>query len=92
MKSIEENEFLINFCKKHNIEIPNNFKNMKIYEEIENFKDAEYIYCIAYEMLIRTNEYKALLNEYKPLKNKSKNDMTNDEFLKLRKLIDRMNA
>lgn len=55
-------------------------------------KDAEYIYCIAYEMLIRTNEYKALLNEYKPLKNKSKNDMTNDEFLKLRKLIDRMNA
>lgn len=30
---------------------------------------------------------KALLNEYKPLqKNKSKNDMTNDEFLKLRKI------
>lgn len=92
MKSIEENEFLINFCKKYNIEIPNNFKNMKIYEEIKNFKDAEYIYCIAYEMLIRTDEYKALLNEYEPLKNKSKNDMTNDEFLKLRKLIDSMNA
>ncbi len=91
MKSIEENEFLINFCKKYNIEIPNNFKNLQSYKEIENFKDAEYIYCIAYEMLIRTDEYKALLHEYEPLKNKSKNDMTNDEFLKLRELIDSMN-
>lgn len=82
----------MNFCKTYNIKIPNSFRNIKIYEEIENFRDAEYIYCIAYEMLIRTDEYKALLYEYEPLKNKSKNDMTNDEFLKLRELIDRMNA
>lgn len=91
MKSIEENEFLNSLRKEFNIELPNNLQTRKIYQQIENFKDAEYIYCIAYEMLIRTDEYNALLKEYEPLKNKSKDDMTNDEFSKLRELINRMN-
>ncbi len=95
MKSIEDIEavnILRDLCKEYNIQLPNNLCNMKIYEEIQNFKDAEYIYCIAYEMLIRTDEYNVLLKEYEPLKNKSKNDMTNDEFSKLRELINKMNA
>lgn len=91
MKSIEENEFLNSLRKEFNIELPNNLQTRKIYQQIENFKDAEYIYCIAYEMLIRTDEYNALLKEYEPLKNKSNDDMTNDEFSKLRELINRMN-
>jgi hypothetical protein len=91
MKSIEENKFLSEFCKEYNIKLPNNLQNIEIYEDIGSFEDAEYIYCIAYEMLIRTDEYCTLLKEYEPLKNKSKDAMTDDEFLKLRKLIDRMN-
>lgn len=91
MKSIEENEFLNGLRKEFNIELPNNLQTRKIYQQIENFKDAEYIYCIAYEMLIRTDEYNALLKEYEPLKNKLKYDMTNDEFSKLRELINKMN-
>ncbi|OCL90719.1 hypothetical protein [Arcobacter porcinus] len=91
MKAIEENEFLSSLCKEFNIELPINLQNREIYKEIENFKEAEYIYCIAYEMLIRTDEYNRLLKEYKPLKNKSKYDMTNEEFLKLRELIRKMN-
>lgn len=91
MKAIEENEFLSSLCKEFNIELPINLQNREIYKEIENFKEAEYIYCIAYEMLIRTDEYNRLLKEYKPLKNKSKYDMTNEEFLKLRELISKMN-
>lgn len=91
MKPIEDNELLRTLCKEHKIELPNNLQNRKIYKEIANFKDAEYIYCIAYEMLIRTDKYNQLLKEYEPLKNISKNDMTNEEFSKLRELIDRMN-
>ena len=91
MKAIEENEFLSSLCKEYNIKLPKNLQNRKIYKEIENFKEAEYIYCIAYEMLIRTNEYNELLEEYKQFKNKSKNNMTNDEFSKLRELISKMN-
>lgn len=91
METIEENEYLSSLCKEYNIKLPNNLQNRKIYEEIENFREAEYIYCIAYEMLIRTDEYNRLLEEYKPLKNKSKYDMTNEEFLKLRELINKMN-
>ena len=91
MIAIEDNDFFSSLCKEYNIKLPNNLQNRKIYEEIENFREAEYIYCIAYEMLIRTDEYNRLLKEYKPLKNKSKYDMTNEEFLKLRELIRKMN-
>lgn len=91
MIAIEDNNFFSSLCEEYNIKLPNNLQNRKIYEEIENFREAEYIYCIAYEMLIRTDEYNRLLKEYKPLKNKSKYDMTNEEFLKLRELIRKMN-
>jgi len=91
METIEDNEFLNTIINEFKQEIPPKLLSLSIYKEIENFKDAEYIYCIAYEMLIRTDEYNRLLEEYKPLKNKSKYDMTNDEFLRLRELIDRMN-
>ena len=91
MIAIEDNNFFSSLCEEYNIKLPNNLQNRKIYEEIENFREAEYIYCIAYEMLIRTDEYNRLLEEYKPLKNKSKYDMTNEEFLKLRELINKMN-
>ena len=48
MRPIEEDEILSDLCKEYNIELPNNLRNIKIYEEIKNFNDAEYIYCIAY--------------------------------------------
>jgi uncharacterized protein YifN (PemK superfamily) len=85
------NEHLDSFGKKYNVEIPNNLRNIKIYEEIRNFNDAEYIYCIAYELLIRTDEYNSILEEYEPLKNKTNNEMTDEEFSNFRKLIDKMN-
>lgn len=91
MIDIEKHNFFKLLIKDFKIELPNNLKERKIYKEIENFKESEYIYCIAYEMLIRTDEYNRLLEEYKPLKDKSKYDMTNEEFLKLRELIRKMN-
>ena len=91
MKAIGKNEVLNLLLTEYSIDLPNNLQNRKIYEKIENFREAEYIYCIAYEMLIRTDEYNRLIEEYKPLKNKSKYDMTNEEFLKLRELIRKMN-
>ena len=91
MKHIEENEFLNNLANEFKIKIPNKFSDLSIYNEIKKFKDAEYIYCIAYEMLIRTDEYNKLLQSYKSLRNKSKYDMTDDEFSKLRELIYKMN-
>ncbi len=91
MIDIEKHNFFKLLIKDFKIELPNNLKERKIYKEIENFKESEYIYCIAYEMLIRTDEYNRLLEEYKPLKDKSKYDMTNHEFSKLRELIKDMN-
>ena len=91
MKHIEENKFLNNLANEFKIKIPNKFSDLSIYKEIKKFKDAEYIYCIAYEMLIRTDEYNKLLQSYKSLRNKSKYDMTDDEFSKIRQLIYKMN-
>jgi len=91
LQSIKDNKLLNDLCKEYEIKLSKNLETRKIYEEIENFKDAEYIYCIAYEMLIRTDDYNKLLEEYRPLKNKSKLEMTNEEFVELRKLINRMN-
>src|SRR5574344_2939230 len=91
MIDIENHNFFKLLIEDFKIELPNNLKERKIYKEIENFKESEYIYCIAYEMLIRTDEYNRLLEEYKPLKDKSKYDMTNDEFSKLREIIKDMN-
>lgn len=89
--SENSNETLYELFKELNVQVPTILTNSSIYQEIKNFKEAEYIYCIAYEMLIRTDEYKSILKDYEPLKNKSKYDMTNNEFLKFRELIDKMN-
>lgn len=91
MELLDTNKYLDNLSKKYNIEIPDNLRNIKVYDEIRNFSDAEYIYCIAYELLIRTDEYNSILKEYEPLKNKTKNEMTDEEFSNFRKLSDRMN-
>lgn len=91
MELIEESEFFKNFCNENEITVPDKLKSFNAYEELQKLKDAEYIYCISYEMLIRTDEYNTLLKEYKPLKNKSKNDMNIEEFSKLRDMIDKMN-
>jgi len=85
------NEILYDLFKEHNLQIPTILKDLTIYKEIENFKDSEYIYCIAYEMLIRTDKYDRLLKDYEPFKNKLNDEMTNKDFSKLRELIDRMN-
>ena len=45
MIAIEDNDFFSSLCKEYNIKLPNNLQNRKIYEEIENFREAEYIYC-----------------------------------------------
>jgi hypothetical protein len=91
MKSIEENKLLNDLCIEFNIKLPPNLKNRKIYEEIKNFKDAENIYCIAYEMLVRTDEYNALLEEYDVFIKESSSKITNYEFTKLNELIGKMN-
>lgn len=91
MELLDTNKYLDNLSKKYNIEIPDNLRNIKVYDEIRNFNDAEYIYCIAYELLIRTDEYNSILKEYESLRNKTNNEMTDEEFLNFRKLIDRMN-
>ena len=91
MELIEENELLSDLCKEYSIELPNYLKTRTIYEEIENFKDFEYIYCIAYEMLIRTDEYHSLLGQYDEL-NKPTNQMPkNEKIAKLDNLISQMN-
>ena len=61
MIDIEKHNFFKLLIKDFKIELPNNLKERKIYKEIENFKESEYIYCIAYEMLIRTDKYNRLL-------------------------------
>lgn len=90
--SEDSNETLLALFKEIDVDIPTRLTDLSLYQEIKNFKDAEYIYCIAYEMLIRTDKYNKLLEEYEPLKNKSKYNMTNDEFSKFRELIDGMNS
>jgi hypothetical protein len=91
MKSIEENELLNNLCIEFNIKLSPNLKNRKIYEEIETFKDYEYIYCIAYEMLIRTDEYNSLLKKYDDLMDIAIKIPKNEEVVKLDNLITQMN-
>ncbi|PHO09610.1 hypothetical protein CPG37_08910 [Malaciobacter canalis] len=91
MKTIYEDSFFKKFVEDFKIKVPDNFLKLSPYHELKNFKSAEYIYCIAYEMLIRTDEYNNIMQEYALIKNKSKYEMTNDEFSKLRELLGRMN-
>ncbi len=90
MKTIKESKFLSNLYEEFKEEISNNLFDLSIYKIFENFKNYEYIYCIAYEMLIRTDEYNNLLNEYDNLlKNK---DITEIEvFDKILELTLQMN-
>lgn len=91
MKTIKESKFLSNLYEEFKEEIPNNLFDLSIYKIFENFKDYEYIYCIAYEMLIRTEEYNNLLNEYDNLVKKLK-DITGIElFDKILELTSQMN-
>ena len=87
MESIEENELLNDLYIEFNIKLPPNLKNRKIYEKIETFKDYEYIYCIAYEMLIRTDEYNSLLKKYDDLMDIAIKIPKNEEVVKLDNLI-----
>lgn len=84
MKTIKDSKLLSSLYEEFKEEIPNNLFDLSIYDVFKNFKDYEYIYCIAYEMLIRTDEYNNLIKEYDNLlKNKD-----TDESEKLYKKIE----
>ena len=91
MKSVEDNEYLNKLCKEFDAELTDNLKTRKIYYEIANFKYAENIYCMAYEMLIRTDEYNTLLASYDLFINSSSSEITDMEFIRLNVLIGKMN-
>lgn len=58
-----QRSILADLCKEFNLAQPLKPDDDQ-YRDIENFKDFEYTYCIAYEMLIRTTEYQSLLDRY----------------------------
>lgn len=59
--------------------LPNRSNN--IYEEIENFKEYEYTYCIAYEMSIRNDDVQHILNNVSVMINT--NSKYNENIIKL---------
>lgn len=80
---------LAELCKEFNLDQPLKPEDGR-YREIEKFKDFEYTYCIAYEMLIRTTEYKSLLQQYDEVINIA-NEITDDEKInKLNELVQEM--
>lgn len=92
MKLVKSSDFFVeHFGKEMETDFPKRFHSMDMYDEIENFDDAEYIYCIAYEMLIRTDEYKNLISEYKAFKQNASKEIVAEEFSELNELIKRMN-
>ena len=86
MKSINKNNYFYKFCNESNLVLPLNFSDLSIYKQIEGYRDFEYIYCIAYEMLIRTDKYNLLLKEYDDLNN-NKNISKKERVKKLDSLI-----
>ena len=90
--SFKENELLNNLCKEFEVTPTRSLHDSSIYEEIANFQDAEYIYNIAYEMLIRTDEYQTLIKEYEVFKNESSDEIIEEEFIERNRLIEKMNA
>lgn len=68
MESDKHRAILTDLCKEFNLAKPLTPEDNK-YRDIEKFKDFEYTYCIAYEMLIRTTEYKFLLQQYAEVMN-----------------------
>lgn len=91
MQTIENNKFFNDLAKEFNISIPHELGKTSAYEEIEDFKDFEYIYCIAYEMLIRTDEYNSLLNQYDSLMESTNQILPNERVAQLDELITQMN-
>lgn len=91
MQTIEDNKFFNDLAKEFDISIPCKLRSISVYEEIENFKDFEYIYCIAYEMLIRTDEYNSLLSQYDNLMEPTNNILPNERVTQIDELITQMN-
>lgn len=91
MKSIDASKILSGLCKEFKLKLPKNLETRKIYKEIENFRDFEYTYCIAYEMLIRTDEYNSLLSKYDILMDKNNNTSQTEKTVQLDNLITQMN-
>jgi hypothetical protein len=76
--------------KEFNIRIP--LKEDKKYQEIQNFDNYEFVYGIAYEMLIRTDKYNSLLKLYNRLTNSKIQISENKRTYTLYTLIKRMNT
>ncbi|MDP3023163.1 MAG: hypothetical protein Q8N32_08055 [Sulfuricurvum sp.] len=77
---------LATLCKEFNFDQPSKPEDDR-YSEIEKFKDFEYTYCIAYEMLIRTTEYKFLLQQYSEVINEiSDSEKINELVRQMEKL------
>lgn len=89
---MNENSIWKNLCDEFEVKLPDEIRNRAIYQEIANFQDAEYVYCIAYEMLIRTDEFISLMKEYDTFIKESSEEIIGEEFTELNKLIGRMNA
>ena len=73
-----------------NVKLPTIIQN-STYEEIASFNDFEYMYCIAYELLIRTDEYKSLIKEYDLFIENSNQLSQNEKYSKNHELISKMN-
>lgn len=83
-----QRSILADLCKEFNLGQPLKPDDGQ-YRDIENFKDFEYTYCIAYEMLIRTTEYKSLLDRYNEVIQIT-NDITDDKTNILNDLVRQM--
>ena len=90
MRLIKDSKLLNRICKDYNINLTSLFETTLLYSEIEEFKDYEYIYCIAYEMLIRTDEYNFLVNEYWKLIEANNKVSKSDKAARLDELITNM--
>lgn len=89
MEPDKHRPILADLCKEFNLAQPLTPEDNK-YRDIEKFKDFEYTYCIAYEMLIRTTKYKSLLQQYDEFMN-IVNEITDDEKInQLNELVRQM--
>ena len=90
MVSIKDNKALTDLANKFKKKLPDNIVNIEVYNEIANFKDHETIYCIAYEMLIRTDEYNSLIEQYDNIINESNQIVDNERIATIDNLITQM--
>lgn len=91
MQTIKNHKLFNDLATEFKVSIPRKLQNISVYKEIEDFKDFEYIYCIAYEMLIRTDEYNSLLNQYDSLMESTSQISPNERVALLDELITQMN-